>query len=55
MVEEVLFPFLLLVLLPAVSRLVERSCAVRLVCGEHSVLLRRALKTEGQDTTNYTD
>jgi len=55
MVEEVLSSFLLLALLPAVSRLVKRSCAVRLLYGEHSVLLRRALKTEGKDTTNYTD
>jgi hypothetical protein len=55
MVEEVLFTLVLLVLLPAVSRLVKHSCAVRLVSGGRSVLPRRALKTEGQDTTNYTD
>jgi hypothetical protein len=55
MEEEVLFTLVLLVLLPAVSRLVKHSCAVRLVSGGRSVLPRRALKTEGQDTTNYTD
>jgi hypothetical protein len=55
MVEEVLSSLLLVALLPAVSRLVKRSCAARLVFGGCLVLLRRALKTEGQDTMNYTD